>query len=252
MSASTLINRFGKAYSVRRYAAGTRVDGHWVDGAEVYLDVADQVQVITFDAVPDAGALALAFGATETAPIEVPGSLSEGTNLDDWALSLTEAFEALEGVGAGNALVSGALTEGQLVVTISFAADLGEAPQDEVTAASNSLTAAGTALNLVTSVITVPGVAPETRLTAVISLQTVSGREAVQLPEGDRTKEARKGYTTTALRTVNDQTQTKADRIEAEDRLWEVRRVDPYPSETDLPHYRVLAILVEDDTAPEE
>jgi hypothetical protein len=251
MSASTLISRFGKTFAYRRYAAGDYVDGLWVPGAESFLPVADQVQVFSFAAVPDAGGLALSFGGVDTAVEDLPGDLTAGTNLADWAAALTAAFEGLAGVGAGNVVVTLALVSDQLQLTVTFGGELAEAPQAEVLLASNTLTAGGEAIDVALSEITVPGVAPETRRTAVISLQVISGRELQLLPEGDRTKASRKGYTVTELLTTDEQARTVADRIEADGRLWEVRRVDPFPSETDLPHYRVLAVMVEDDNEEE-
>jgi hypothetical protein len=252
MSASTLISRFGKPYTYRRYAAGSYVDGLWVEGAESFLAVADQVQVMAFAGVPTSGGLALGFAAAETAVVELPGPLDTGTNLDDWAEALTTAFEALAGVGAGNAVVELAIVEGQLYLTVSFTEDLAAQPLAKVELAANTLDDGGDAGVLVTNEITVPGVAAGTRRTAIMSLQTVSGREVLLLPEGSRTQESRKAYTTEALRTDNEKSKLKADVIEADDRLWKVMRVDPYPSSTRLPHYRVLAILVEDDNQPEE
>ena len=41
MSASTLISGFGKPFTVRRFSAGSYVDGHWVEGAEQFLTVAE-------------------------------------------------------------------------------------------------------------------------------------------------------------------------------------------------------------------
>lgn len=248
MSASTLINRYGKDFAVRRYGSGSlAANGEWMPGAEVFLPLANQVQVLVFSAVPDAGALQLAFGDDVAAAVTVPGALGEGSNLADWAAALTAALEALGSIGAGNVVLAAAIVEAQLQLTATFGGAMANAPQAELTPADNTLTAAGEASYLYTSEITVPGVAANTRMTARISLQTVGGKEAQLLAEGDRTKDSRKGYTTTALRTLNEQAKTAADRIEADDRLWEVRRVDPFPSETRLPHYRVLAIMVEDD-----
>lgn len=250
MSASTLIKAFGRVLTIRRYSAGAWSDGHWTRGAEKFLTPANQVQVITFDAVPDAGTLVLVLGEEEAEAVAVPGDLTTVENLETFEASLQAAFEALPSVDVGNAVLSLAISSGLLELTITFGGELAETPMAEVVADS-AMTDEGTVVSVGTSDVTVPGVAPETRLTATISFQVVGGREIDLLPEGERTKESRKGYTTTLLRTTDEQNATAADEIEADGRLWKVVRVDAFPSETDLPHYRILTVLVEDDNEEE-
>jgi hypothetical protein len=252
MSASTLISRFGKIFAFRRYSSGAYVDGLWVEGAEDFLAVADQVQLMVFAGLPTIGGLALGFEGAETDVVEIPGPLEAGTNLDDWAAALTTAFEALESVGVGNATVELAIDAGKLYLTVAFTGDLAQMSLGLVELVANTLDDGGANGALLSSEITIPGVAPSTRRTAVLSLQVVNGRDLQLLPEGFATKESRKAYTTTALRTGSEQEKTRADEIEADGRLWKVMRVDAYPSETKLPHYRVLAVLVEDDNQPED
>ena len=64
------------------------------------------------------------------------------------------------------------------------------------------------------------------------------------LPAGDREKDAIRIYTETELFAANDQTKTKADRIDYRGRTYEVRKVEPW-TPTDIPHFKAIAVMVQ-------
>lgn len=79
-------------------------------------------------------------------------------------------------------------------------------------------------------------------MTAVI--QRMSPQETLTLPEGDRTREWIKIYTSTKLERSNEAEKTKGDIVNYKNREYEVRKVEDW-EEFRLPHYRVIAILLE-------
>ena len=57
-------------------------------------------------------------------------------------------------------------------------------------------------------------------------VQSLNSNELLILPEGDRTKETAKIHTKTLLRTSNEATSTKADKIEYQGSTWNVSGVN--------------------------
>jgi len=88
----------------------------------------DNVQRITFGAVPEAGSFTLDFNGEVTAAID----------WDDLEADIEAALEALSGIGAGNVSVSGDVQDGFFDIT--FINDLGSAPQNAITVSTNTLT----------------------------------------------------------------------------------------------------------------
>lgn len=83
-------------------------------------------------------------------------------------------------------------------------------------------------------------------LTVEGSLQPMTGRELLLLPEGERTRARWKLYTETELRTADETTTTEADRVSWNGRSLVVVRVQDYSHVGLLPHYRCE--LVADET----
>jgi len=74
-----------------------------------------------------------------------------------------------------------------------------------------------------------------------ISLQPLSGKELLQLPEGQRTKQTIKGYTETQLLTARESESKKADEFDYEGVTFEVHVVLPYKGDV-LNHYKIIAV----------
>ena len=87
----------------------------------------------------------------------------------------------------------------------------------------------------------------ESIIEIIASIQPLSPYEVLQLPEGQRTKEIVKVYTTTGLRQTIEQQNLKGDRIAYKGRLYEVRKVSSWETFTDIPHFKAVAVLVEVD-----
>ena len=81
----------------------------------------------------------------------------------------------------------------------------------------------------------------ETEFTAIISVQPVTGRELLNLPEAQRTKGVLKGYTVTELKTADETGKTKADVVVYKGKNYEVQTVEDW-GEGDLQHYKVLLV----------
>lgn len=81
----------------------------------------------------------------------------------------------------------------------------------------------------------------------VASVQPLSPYEILQLPEGQRTKEAVKIYTTAGLRQTIESQKVKGDRISYKGRLYEVQKVSTWEMFTDIPHFKAIAVMVEVD-----
>lgn len=77
---------------------------------------------------------------------------------------------------------------------------------------------------------------------ATMSIQPLSGRELLNLPESQRTRQYAKAYTDVELRTVNETTKTNADRVSDGTRTFEVQAVEAWQSNgnTIAPHWKVL------------
>lgn len=82
------------------------------------------------------------------------------------------------------------------------------------------------------------GIREETALEA--SVQALTPNDLLQLPEGRRTRENIKIYTTEKLRTSDENNNTPADNILWRGKLYEVYSVEDW-SNTDLPHYLAIA-----------
>lgn len=256
MSASTLINSYGKAVTFHRYLAGAHVDGEWVAGLEDFLPLASQVQILTFYGLPDAGEIVFEFNGEETASIVVPGDFDNPANFNAFIADLQDALDALSTIGVNgddepNCEVAGGHgpLEGveRTTLTFEFKNDLEEQPLDEITVVSNTITDAGVDVYLLRSELDPAGVEANTAHTMTASVQPLRARERELLPEGQRSKEAIKIYTTTQLYTVREQDKKKADKVDWEGRTFEVASVETYTDEKDLPHYRAAAVLAEVD-----
>jgi hypothetical protein len=92
----------------------------------------------------------------------------------------------------------------------------------------------------------IPGAADT--FTVRAHVQPLKGPELLNFPEGQRTRRAIKLYTTEALRTVDDDAGTPADRVSYDGATFEVQTVEPRPYGA-LAHFRAVAFKVE--PAPE-
>lgn len=85
----------------------------------------------------------------------------------------------------------------------------------------------------------------ETDVPIIASIQPMDdGRRAELLPAGDREKDAIQIFTETELFVTDDQTQTKADRLQYFGRTYEVRGRKNW-TETDMPHWECGAVMVQ-------
>jgi hypothetical protein len=92
-----------------------------------------------------------------------------------------------------------------------------------------------------------PGATTDTTIYA--SMQPVSGRDLQRLPEGERSRDALKAYTETALQTAEAGGLLLSDRIVYGGRVYEVFQVQPWVGP--LPHYEALVLrLAETGGAP--
>lgn len=82
-----------------------------------------------------------------------------------------------------------------------------------------------------------------TTFTITASIQPASGDEVMTLPEGDREKELLAVFTNTALRTIDQDTKTEADRITWEGSDYEVIKVSPWKMGA-LDHYECIVARV--------
>jgi len=87
----------------------------------------------------------------------------------------------------------------------------------------------------------------ESTFEIVASIQPLGAYEMLQLPEGQRTKEAVKIYTTSPLRQTIESQQVKGDRVAYKSRLYEVQKVSTWETFTDIPHFKAVAVMVEVD-----
>lgn len=86
----------------------------------------------------------------------------------------------------------------------------------------------------------VPGAT--TTFSVLMSVQPLNGRELLNLPEAQRTRQWIKAYCATELRTAEQSTGIKADRVTANGRVYEVQMVEFWtnPASILAPHWRVL------------
>jgi hypothetical protein len=86
-----------------------------------------------------------------------------------------------------------------------------------------------------------PAAMADTSITA--SVQPASGDDLLQLPEGNRTADTLKIFTTSELRNENDLTKTDPDILLIDGRQYAVHNVKTWPSGVgDLAHYECLAV----------
>ncbi|HEX5034653.1 MAG TPA: hypothetical protein VFW62_09250 [bacterium] len=77
----------------------------------------------------------------------------------------------------------------------------------------------------------------ESSFSAVLSVQPLSDKERLNLPEGQRNKRILKGYSDTALQVADEATKTMGDRVQFDGTDFEVTRVETWPG--DLSHWKV-------------
>jgi len=82
-------------------------------------------------------------------------------------------------------------------------------------------------------------------VTVSASVQPVSGRERLLLPEAMRTKETIKVYTDVELKTMLDQ--LKSDRFAYNGKDYEVIIVEDWSHDTDIPHYKSICTKVDNN-----
>lgn len=82
-----------------------------------------------------------------------------------------------------------------------------------------------------------------TTLSAVGSIQPLSGREQLSLPELQRGKEIYKIYTSTELYTVDESSAKKADLVSFQGKVFEVQKVEKW--EYDFSYFKALIMRVE-------
>lgn len=83
----------------------------------------------------------------------------------------------------------------------------------------------------------------ETESTIVASVQPLTSDELLQLPEGDRSKGARRVYTESELQAGDESAGLVADRIVWGGEEWEVHKVDGHG--LGLAHYAATVVRVE-------
>jgi hypothetical protein len=77
------------------------------------------------------------------------------------------------------------------------------------------------------------------------SVQPADGDELATLPEGDRSKRARKVYTETELRTGAQEEELAPDRLVFDGEVWEVREVAREHST--LAHYKAIVVQLQEE-----
>ena len=78
----------------------------------------------------------------------------------------------------------------------------------------------------------------------ICSIQPIKGRELMNLPEAQRTKEGVKLYTNIELFTADDVNNKKADRFEYNNQEWEIQKVERWVN-TDIEYFKSLAVKVD-------
>jgi len=82
------------------------------------------------------------------------------------------------------------------------------------------------------------------------SWQPLNGREIAMLPEGERSSDRAKIYTTTLLNTSEQGTKIQADEVNRDGFAWfKVLKVGPYFDESPIPHYRVEVVRLQEADA---
>jgi hypothetical protein len=76
------------------------------------------------------------------------------------------------------------------------------------------------------------------------SIQRMTAQETQAMPEGQRSSEWIKIYTTTKLERTQEADKTKGDVVSYNDREYEVIKIEDW-MDTRIPHYKALAVLIE-------
>lgn len=71
-----------------------------------------------------------------------------------------------------------------------------------------------------------------------MSVQPLSGKDLLNLPEAQRTRRWMKGYTATAMMVCSESSKQRADRVAYDDTVFEVQTVERWRG--DLNHFKVL------------
>ena len=75
------------------------------------------------------------------------------------------------------------------------------------------------------------------------------GQEQQSLPEGLRSRDVRKVFTETEIRTASQAAGTVADLITYDGVTWQVMVVEPWPTPSVLPHYEATVVRVVEATS---
>lgn len=87
-------------------------------------------------------------------------------------------------------------------------------------------------------------------VTFTASIQPLTYADTMKLPEGERTKDYVRIYTTTQLRQTSEQDKTKGDIVDFKGRRYEVQKVAGWPDvppTSDLTHFKFIASRFESD-----
>jgi hypothetical protein len=88
----------------------------------------------------------------------------------------------------------------------------------------------------------VPGASTSSTIAA--SVQPATDEDLQTLPEGERTRQAKRVYTATELRCASQHSDWQSDRLTIDSVSYEVRRVDR--ERKVLPHYRAIVVRVQE------
>ena len=204
-----LIGQFGKSVVVTRYEASRQTqklefDSDFVEDNSVNLDVdGEAIPEISFDTDHDTTMIALAASIQAMEPIQI----AEVTAARE--ITITAEHEGVDLLISG-IIVTGGVSE----------------PTGSITAM------AGGYIDGVYQ----PG--PITTFDAVMSIQPLSGKELLLLPEGERTRRYVKGYTATELKTASHAESRMADRVADGDVEYEVQNIETWGSA--LSHFKVI------------
>ena len=80
--------------------------------------------------------------------------------------------------------------------------------------------------------------------TILAAVQPASGDDLAILPEGERSKRARRLYTVSELRVVDVVGGTSADHVQAEGRWWKVLHVEQQRNV--IPHYKAIVVALQE------
>jgi len=88
----------------------------------------------------------------------------------------------------------------------------------------------------------VPATAIPATFDVEMSIQPMTGKELLNLPEGQRTRAHRKGYCATELFTANKDAGIRADLVNVDGRMFEVQNVEFWESDINIidPYWKVV------------